>query len=405
MPAVQQIASGAQAVEFSSIDAGDSITFHRTIADADVDAFAALSGDYNPLHMDAEYARRTHLRHRVVHGMLVASYVSTMIGMRLPGPGSLWMQQKFRWRNPVFIGDTLEFTLRITQKSQGARLVSFEVRVMNQHGKVVMDGEGAATLPAAKENESDIPVEKRAAFISGGARGIGAAVALALARAGAAVAINYWKSADAAEHLCQLITSEGGRAMVVRADVNDASSVERAVQEARGRFKQTIDVLIHCAGGAPNPRAVMEMEWDDIQRALDTHVKSAFHCVRALVPGMVQQKSGRIVHIGSMATWNTPPAQWSAYTMAKAALKSFTKALAVELGPCGIQVNMISPGITESGMGLELPERQRKLWAIQTPLRRLTAPEDVADVAVFLCSEASRFLTGADIPVCGGMGM
>ncbi len=391
--------------DFDAIAPGDSVRFSKTLAECDVESFAALSGDYNPLHMDADYARRTHLGRRVVHGMLVASYVSTLIGMRLPGTGSLWTQQAFRWRKPVFIGDTLEFTLRVTHKSEGTRTVSLEVTAMNQNGKLVMDGEGTVSLPEVRREHMEIPIHERTAFVSGGSRGIGAAIAQALARAGAPVVINYWKSTAEAEGLCQSIIDAGGVAAAVRADVNDAEQVRRAVESAQAHLGRTLDLLIHCAGGPATPRPVTEMEWSGFQQALDTHVRGAFHCARAVIPGMIQRKSGRIVNIGSMAAWGVPPVQWSAFAMAKAALRSLTKSLAAELGPAGIRVNMLSPGTTETGAAFEIPERLRKLQAMQTPLRRLALPEDIAQAALFLCSEASQFITGADIPVCGGAGM
>lgn len=389
---------------FESIRPGDFVSFSKTILESDVEAFAALSGDRNPLHMDSEFASRTHLGRRVVHGMLVASYVSTLIGTKLPGTGSLWMEQRFGWRNPVFIGDTLEFTLRITHKSEGSRTLALEVTVMNQNGKTVMDGEGTVALPEIHQRRQEIPIHERVAFISNGSRGIGAAVARALARAGAMVVVNC-PDREAGDELCQSIASDGGEALAVCADTGDAMSVAAAIDGASGRLGRTIDVLIHCAAGTGAPRPAIEMEWTDVQQALDTHVRSAFHCIRAVVPGMARQKSGRIVSIGSMVAWGVPPAQWSAFAMAQAALKSLTKSLAAELGPSGIHVNTVLPGTREDDPESGIPERIRKLQAMQTPLRRLALADDIAETVVFLCSEGSRFITGADIPVCGGAGM
>jgi 3-oxoacyl-[acyl-carrier protein] reductase len=120
---------------------------------------------------------------------------------------------------------------------------------------------------------------------------------------------------------------------------------------------------------------------------------------------MVERKYGCIVNVGSIMTWQAPLAQWSAFTVAKAALKALTRSLAVELGPSGVRANMISPGTTETESTLAIPERLRKLQAMQTPLRRLASPEDIARTAAFLCSDAAQFITGADIPVCGGAAM
>jgi acyl dehydratase len=138
----------ALAIDFDRIQPGDRAVIVKRFGEAEVAAFAALSGDYNPLHMESEFAEKTRFGRRVVHGMLVASYVSTLVGMQLPGVGALWMQQSFRWRKPVFLGDTVEIVLEVTQKSPGARLLAIRVSASNQDGTAVMDGEGAVHVPA-----------------------------------------------------------------------------------------------------------------------------------------------------------------------------------------------------------------------------------------------------------------
>jgi 3-oxoacyl-[acyl-carrier protein] reductase len=400
-----QAAAPARLLDFDAIQPGDCAVIVKTLTAEDVAAFAGLSGDYNPLHLEDDFARKTHLRKRVVHGMLVASYVSTLIGMQLPGAGALWMQQSFRWRNPVFIGDTVEVTLKVAHKSPGSRILSIEITAMNQNGKPVMEGEGTVSVPEIRASNTEARICERVAFVSGGSRGIGAAVAQALAGAGASVLVNYNSGTTAAEELCHTIAASGGVALPARADVNDRDAVSRAAELAREAFGRPVDLLINCAGGAVAPRPFLEMGWESVQQVFDLHVKGAFNCCQAVVPGMIAQKSGRIVNIGSILTWNVPPAQWTAFVMAKAALKALTRSLAAELGPSGVRVNMISPGTTETESTAAMPERLRKLQAMQTPLRRLATPEDVAQTALFLCGEASQFITGADIPVCGGSGM
>ncbi len=203
-----------------------------------MEAFAKLSGDRNPLHMDDSFAARTHFQRRVVHGMLVANYVSTLIGMRCPGPGALWSQQNFRWLAPVFIGDKINLTMKVTHKSEGSRSLTIEVKALNQEGKVVMEGEGTVTALEERQQPKDLPITERVAFISGGARGLGAAIATALAQAGAMVAVNYRRSASAAEELCSSLQAKGGRAIPVQADVTNQASVTAAVEKARDEYKR-----------------------------------------------------------------------------------------------------------------------------------------------------------------------
>lgn len=391
--------------DFSQFQVGDTVSITKVIREEDLDAFATATGDYNPLHMEAQFAATTRFQRRVVHGMLVASYVSTLVGMHLPGPGALWTQQSFRWIAPVFIDDTLTLTLEVTHKSEGTRTVTLAVKATNQSGKTVMEGEGSALLLERRQDRGDRSISERVALISGAAQGIGAAAARALAGAGAAVLVNYRNSAADAQALCDEIQAGGGRAFAHQADVTDPAAVEEMIGRANDSFGRPVDIVINNAGASAIMRPFMDLSWEELQRQLDIHVRGAFNCVKAALPGMLTQNSGRIVNIGSTQSWNSPPAQWTAFVTAKAALYAFTRSLAVELGSSGIRVNMVSPGMTETGALSGVPERLRKVHAMQTPLRRLARPEDVARAIVFLCSEGGEFITGADLPVCGGSAM
>jgi 3-oxoacyl-[acyl-carrier protein] reductase len=394
-----------QFVDFEKIQQGDEVEFAKTIAPSDVEAFAALSGDRNPLHMDDRFAAGTHFQRRVVHGMLIANYVSALIGMRCPGPGALWSQQTFRWPAPVFIGDRIQVRLKVTHKSSGSRTLTLSAKATNQDGKVVMEGEGTVTALEQKQQAQELLITERLAFVSGGARGIGAAIATSLAQAGAMVAVNYRKSAAAAEELCAAIQSTGGQAIPVQADIADQAAVRDAIEKARREFDRPVSILINNAGSLPEPRPFTQTSWDDVQATFDVHVRGAFHCCQAVIPGMIEQKSGRIINIGSIFTQNMPPANWSSFLIAKAAMQAMTRCLAVELGPQGIRVNMVSLGLVETESIAGLSERLRKVQAMQTPLRRLASAAEVAAVVSALCTSAGDFISGAEIPVSGGFQM
>lgn len=391
--------------DFAAIQVGDSARLVKTITAKEVEAFAAFSGDYNPLHMDAAFARRTSFQKPVAHGMLLASYVSTLVGMHLPGPGALWTRQSFRWLAAVFAGDTIELTLRVTHKSEGTGALTVEVNAVNQNGKTVMDGEGSVMLLDQREHPRDRALAERVALVTGASRGIGAAIAQALGAAGASVAVNYLRGRDAAEDVCRAIAAHGGRALPVQADIADATAVAAAVELVQREFGRPVDVLVNNAAAPAVPRPFLETGWEEIQALLDVQVRGAFACCRAVLPGMLASKSGRIVNIGSVLASAVPPPQWTAFTIAKSALRALTRSLAVEFGPHGIRVNMVSPGMTETESISAVPERLRKVQAMQTPLRRLGAPEDIARAVLFLCGEGGEFITGADIPVCGGISM
>ncbi len=384
---------------------GQEASLSRVIEVADVDAFAKLSGDFNPLHMEDGFARQTSFQRRVVHGMLVGSYVSTLIGMHLPGPGALWAEQRFQWRAPVFIGDTVNMRMRIVHKSEGTRTIAVEVTATNQHGSIIMEGNGTVKLLAVRQEDREVPLAERVALVTGGAQGVGAAVAAALAESGAAVVVNYRTSSESARDLCEQVQQMGGRAMAFCADVTDSVAVNEMLAAAEEEFGRPVDVLVNNAAGRLVPREFSRLQWGDVEAAFAMQLKAAFTCTQAVLPGMVARRSGVIVNIGSAITWDVPPAQSAGAAMAKAAIKAMTKSVAQELGPSGVRVNMVSPGLTETTALAEVPERLRKLQAMQTPLRRLAAPEDIAAVVTFLCSSASRHMTGVDVPVCGGVHM
>ena len=136
------------------------------------------------------------------------------------------------------------------------------------------------------------------------------------------------------------------------------------------------------------------------------HVRGAFLLQpERVIPGMIEQKSGRIINIGSSFPMNTPPVNWSNFLVAKSAMQALTRCLAAELGPHGIRVNMVSPGLVETESIAGLSERLRKVQAMQTPLRRLASPAEIAAVVAALCTSAGDFVTGAEIPVSGGLQM
>jgi 3-oxoacyl-[acyl-carrier protein] reductase len=391
--------------DFSAMAVGQEASLSKVIEAADVDAFARLSGDFNPLHMEDEFARQTTFRRRVVHGMLIGSFVSTLIGMNLPGPGALWAEQRFQWRAPVFIGDTVNVLLRIVHKSEGTRTISLEVIAKNQHGNIIMEGNGTVKLLEVREKDRETPLAERVVLVTGAAQGVGAAVAAAMAETGAAVVVNYRTSGELARSLCDQVRGAGGRAMAFCADATDADAVNRMLEAAAEEFGRPVDVLVNNAADRLVPREFVRLGWDDVATAFEKQLKAAFTCMHAVIPGMVARRSGVIVNIGSAITWDVPPAQSAGAAMAKAALKAMTRAVAQELGPLGVRVNLVSPGLTETDALAEVPERIRKLQAMQAPLRRLASPQDVAAVVTFLCSNASRHMTGVDVPVCGGAHM
>jgi len=236
-------------------------------------------------------------------------------------------------------------------------------------------------------------------LITGAATGIGKATALSFAADGFNVAVHYNKSEEAALALCADIAAQGGRALAVRADVSDAAQVKKMVQRVSAVFGR-IDVLVNNAGIAQS-KLFTDLTADDWNTMFDVNVKGVFHCCQSVLPGMISRKSGCIVNVSSI--WGLVGASCEAhYSAAKAAVIGLTKALAKELGPSGIRVNAVAPGVIDTDMIAGLDAETREGFKEETPLCRLGTAEDVAQTIRFLASENAGFITGQVISPNGG---
>lgn len=238
------------------------------------------------------------------------------------------------------------------------------------------------------------------ALITGGSRGIGAAIAAALARAGYAVAINYNHSADAAETLAASLRAEGHTAITVQADVSDPAQVAAMFQAVENQLG-AVSVLVNNAGIAQQ-KLFTDLTDADWRRMMGVHLDGAFYCCRAALPAMIRVRYGRILNIASM--WGQVGGSCEVhYSAAKAGLIGLTKALAKEEGPSGITVNCIAPGVVDTDMMASFSDEDRAALADETPVCRLGSADEVAAAAVFLCSRAAGFITGQVLGVNGGL--
>ena len=386
---------------FESIKVGDIREFTHPLTTEDIRKFADLSGDYNPLHLEPEFAQKTDFRKPVAHGMLSASFISTMIGMHLPGEGALWLSQSLKFLRQAYVGDILRIVAKVKQKSESTRVLVLETIVYNQRNEELISGEAQVrVLDLGKEN---VLMEKKTkvVLVTGASRGIGAAVARQLAQDGHAVAVNYSKSKDEALKVVKDIEKEGGKAIAIAGDITKKEQVQ-AMCEQVVRHLGAIDGFVSNASGPIVLKSFEEMTWEDFQAHLDVQFKGAIHCIQAVLPQMLKEGGGSVVFIGSIAADGPPPAKQSDYVASKAALAALARSLAVEYGPKNIRVNVVAPGLTQTDLTAELPQKAKELTRMTTPLRRLGLPEDVAGVVSFLMSPGARHVTGETIRVCGG---
>jgi 3-oxoacyl-[acyl-carrier protein] reductase len=388
---------------------GQTERLSRTITAEDVAAFARLSGDHNALHVDDEFAARTEFGQRVVHGFLHASLLSTLVGMKLPGRGALYVSQGIEFTKPVFIGDTVEARATVEKIDRDTRLVTLRMEILRSDDDCVM--RGAATvkvlrLAEPKKREPSPPqsgafrlLEGRVALVTGASRGIGRAIAHLFGQHGATVWINYHKSQTAAETLAREITDCGGTCHAVHADVTREHDIARMMEQVTA--EGGLDILVNNAGPKILSAPFARLKLSELSDAYDQIVGSAFRVTQSALPALKTSK-GKIVTVVSSAALGRTAHNWLPYVAAKSALLAMSKNLAQELGPDGITVNMISPSLVETDLVANVPDRMREMTVSRTPLRRLATPEDVAGAALMLASPYAGFITGENLLVTGG---
>ncbi len=235
---------------------------------------------------------------------------------------------------------------------------------------------------------------KKAAVITGASRGIGKATAVALAKEGYIPIINYLKNRETAERIAK---ETGGIAFCADVSSDDVKEMTDYVIEKVGG----IDILVNNAGISVTG-LFTDITQEQEQRIFDVNLKGVFNCTRHIIPHMINQKFGKIINISSM--WGEVGASCEVhYSATKAAIIGFTKALAKEVGPSGINVNCITPGVIMTDMNSEYSEEDLNILKEDTPLMSLGTPVDIANAVLFLTSESSKFITGQILGVNGGL--
>jgi 3-oxoacyl-[acyl-carrier protein] reductase len=410
---------GVMFKDFDAIKVGDTRTLNKHITEADVRKFVEMTGDDNPLHLDRAFAETTSFKDIVVHGMLGATFISTVIGTKLPGAGALWVSQNIEYLLPVRLGDVLTISATVLKKHERERLLELDTRIINQNQQLILSGTGKVKVLVTAKPEVRLvsDVVSRVAIVTGGAGGIGKAICKRLAADGFDVIVNYLGRGDRAAQVVAEINAASssednsgvcvkrlGRAIAVQANIATDEGAKALYQSALKEFG-SVSVLVNNASPRINPKVFSETIWDDIQQHINVQVKGAFLMTGTVIPGMVANKWGRIVNITSQAIDGQPTVTWTGYAMAKSALQTFSRYIAAELGLHGITVNCVSPGMCETTLIGDIPEKAQLVVARNTPLRRLAKPADVAAAVAYLVSQDAEFVTGGTLAVNGGIMM
>ncbi len=242
--------------------------------------------------------------------------------------------------------------------------------------------------------------EGKVAVVTGGARGIGRAIALRLAREGAGVVVNYLSNQAAADETVSQIEAAGGKAIAAQCDVSNVAQAQALIDRAREVFGR-VDVLVNNAG-TTRDTLIMRMTEEDWDLVIDTNLKGAFNCIKAVARPMIKQRYGRIVNVTSVSGLDGNAGQAN-YASAKAGLVGLTKTVAKELGSRGITCNAVAPGYVATDLTASLPDDLVQLAIERAPLGRAGTGEDIAAAVAFLASDEASFVTGQILAVDGGL--
>jgi len=390
---------------YSKINVGDTATITHTITSDDIKKFVDLSGDDNRLHIDNEFASKTSFKKPVAHGMIGASFISTIIGTKIPGDGALWYAQNLEFLLPIRIGDKLKIIATVLKKIDRQNSIELQTDIYNQHKQKVTSGVAKVKIieDEIASNDQEVTDEKTILII-GSTGGIGTQTARTLASEGYNLILHYHSNKAQANKLKkELEALTDKRIIVVKADILKDSDVNDMVSELSRYFKK-ISGFVNASTLHFGNIKLENMEWSDISSQIDINIRSNLNIVKNITPLMQENKYGKIVFMTTQYT-EQMPAELIHYIAAKSALNGFAKALAVELAPKGVRVNLVSAGMTNTNLISDIPEKVKLITAARTPLKRLAEPQDVADAISYLISEKSDFLTGETVRVNGGQVM
>lgn len=394
---------------FAEISVGDYAEIEHVVTDSDIEKFVELSGDDNRLHIDKKFAEKTTFKKPVVHGMLGVAFISTIIGTKIPGDGALWYAQNLEFLLPVRVGDTIRIEAEVIKKIDSTNSLELRTDIFNQHKEKVTAGKAMVRLIELSQSDTaeiqQVQHEevRKVAMVIGATGGIGMATSLQLAKDGFDIVVHYNSNETQAEQIKTQVEAMGRQALCVKANLMDHKSLENLIHQAKRKYNG-IGVLVNCAASRIGSTVFADCEWDDFELQLDIAVKGNFYLLKKIIPMMLDQGFGRIIQLVTQAV-ETPNADWIAYITAKSALVGFSKALAMDLAPKGIQVNMISAGMTDTNLVANIPEKSRMITAAKAPLRRIASPQDVAGAVSFLASDKASYLAGETIRVNGGQVM
>jgi len=378
---------------------GDKRSIVHKFVSEDVSLFVSLTGDDNKIHVSNNYARTTSAGGVIVHGMLAASYVSTLIGKQIPGDGAVWSSFNVIWRNPIRIGDTVRFDAKIVAISESTGVITLSIVGRNETrgndsleatAKVIRMEESKQLIPLT--SDVNLAMKGKRILITGASGVVGGAIASKLLTLGSQPVL-WGRNSE------RLAVSG---AEWVEVELMNADDIDSALTRflAGGR----VDGFVHVAA-PPIHHAAMDdfSNLAELRSHLLVGPEAFARLCSKLLP--VMEKESSVVAVLTQYVIGAPPPKMSAYVASKLALLGLVRSVAVEAGMKGIRCNSVSPGLMNTPYSEGVSIRQKQIDAAMNPLRRLCTPSEVAEAVCFLLSPAASFVNGTNLPITGGAEM
>jgi len=398
----------------------NNFTFERRITKEDVDLFIQLTGDDNPVHTDTKAAQSVGFQSPIVHGMLCASFISTLIGTKLPGHGSVWLSQNLSFNEPVYVGDTLTISGTAMSYSINTHISKIDIEIANQHGNKVLTGEGLVknevvqpiirlgkdvalnTVLDSLVHEKNSGEIKDNILIVGGSGGIGKSIAMQLTNSSRMIHISYFDNTEGAKKIVKQIKNQGGFAHAHQMSLGDLRSIRDMFSAIKKEFGP-ITKLVLCASRIPNPKNFGEFLSEELTRDLLLELNGIVEILQLSLKDFEDAHQGCVVNISSIYTQIAPPLGLYSYIATKKVVESIIDGLAHEYGHKGFRFNSVLPGMTETNFLSRTPQKSKLLAKASSPLRKLGSPTEIAELVCFLLGDQSSHITAEKYRISGGL--
>lgn len=386
----------------SEFKIGQKAEIKHTITKSDIDKFAELTGDNNPLHVDVDFAEKTSFKKPVAHGMLGASFISTIIGTKLPGKGALWFSQTLNFLLPVREGDELKISAEVISINEKQEYLELKTEVENQKKQKVISGTSKVRLIQFSEKKEEDIISKPSpvTLILGATGDVGTELVGQLVEQGHHIVVHYLSNKDKAAKIVKTFNSANTKVVDIKADLSIAKDVQEMFDNISSNFGY-LTGIVNCSTPGMDRLKYLDTDWGDFEKELNVQIRGMNNVIRSGLELLLKYKNSKIIGLTSLAI-EQPSPHMITYITAKSALSGFLKALSIELAPMGINVNMVSPGLIDNSLNMDVPEKIKLLNASKTPIKRLITVKDVSSAISYLLSDGANGLSGETIRINGG---